>query len=203
MRSALARLRRGRTFVEGAILIALAAAACSDEAPRARVDDGAELSVVRERPSTTLAATLPAKRAPDSTACAPNMVLVEGLYCPEVVHRCKRWMDPEGRYRHFRCAEYERPASCRSPKKAMRFCMDRDEFVAKGESLPQNYQSLTAAARTCGVQGKRVCRESEYNFACEGEEMRPYPYGFARDASACNADRTDLFGAGGLGCVLE
>ncbi|HWZ89514.1 MAG TPA: SUMF1/EgtB/PvdO family nonheme iron enzyme, partial [Polyangiaceae bacterium] len=44
----------------------------------------------------------------------------------------------------------------------------------------------------CGGLGKRVCTESEWNFACEGEDMRPYPYGFAREA-ACNQDRTDLY----------
>src|SRR5258706_447549 len=44
----------------------------------------------------------------------------------------------------------------------------------------------------CQAAGKRVCLESEWNFACEGEEMRPYPYGFRRDPAACNADRTDI-----------
>jgi formylglycine-generating enzyme required for sulfatase activity len=34
--------------------------------------------------------------------------------------------------------------------------------------------------------------EREWNFACEGEQMLPYPYGHNRDASACNADHTDL-----------
>ncbi|PKN43903.1 MAG: hypothetical protein CVU63_11775, partial [Deltaproteobacteria bacterium HGW-Deltaproteobacteria-20] len=53
--------------------------------------------------------------------------------------------------------------------------------------------SWTDAKRTCESLGKRVCRESEWNFACEGEELRPYPYGFVRDAEACNADRIDIY----------
>src|SRR3970040_292265 len=121
------------------------------------------------------------------------MVLGQAMYCPEVRHVCKRYMDPPGRYEYFRCAEYEQPAKCASAeRKPMRFCMDRDEYARKGEVLHANDQSWTDADRTCKSLGKRVCLESEYNFACEGEEMRPYPYGFKRDATACNADQTDI-----------
>ena len=35
-------------------------------------------------------------------------------------------------------------------------------------------------------RGARLCKESEWQFACEGEAMLPYPYGLSRDASACN-----------------
>lgn len=126
-------------------------------------------------------------------ACPSGMVLVEGNYCPEVEQRCLRWLDGEkGRFAHYRCAEYA-PSKCVSAaKKRMRFCIDRDEHVSAGQSLPDNHVSLTDAVRACSAEGKRVCRESEWNFACEGEEMRPYPYGFSRDSSACNADLTDI-----------
>jgi formylglycine-generating enzyme required for sulfatase activity len=40
--------------------------------------------------------------------------------------------------------------------------------------------------------------ESEWVFACEGEEMRPYPYGFVRDANACNADKIDIYRKDGM-----
>jgi sulfatase modifying factor 1 len=129
----------------------------------------------------------------DHDACPSGMVLVEGRYCPEVEQQCRRWLDPpNSRFANYRCAEYA-PSRCLSrERKQMRFCIDRDEYVAPGESLPRNHSSLSDAARICQSEGKRVCRESEWNFACEGEEMRPYPYGFSRDASACNADLTDL-----------
>jgi formylglycine-generating enzyme required for sulfatase activity len=39
--------------------------------------------------------------------------------------------------------------------------------------------------------------ESEWTFACEGEEMRPYPYGWRRSADKCNADKVDLLAGGG------
>jgi formylglycine-generating enzyme required for sulfatase activity len=126
------------------------------------------------------------------TACPASMLLVEGMYCPDVELKCKRWLDPPGRYHEFRCAEYAE-SRCRSEQRQkLRFCIDRDEYTPRGESLPASHQSWTNASETCASLGKRVCMESEYNFACEGEEMRPYPYGFKRDPSACNADRTDV-----------
>jgi formylglycine-generating enzyme required for sulfatase activity len=154
-------------------------------------------------PSTHTLATVLPSLAPQKTeekkqsACGENMILVEGNYCPEVEQQCKKYMDPPGRYEFFRCAEYA-PSKCLSAtRKKMRFCMDRDEYVAKGETLPLNDQSWTMGQKACSAQGKRLCMESEYNFACEGEEMRPYPYGFKRDATACNADQTDVVGPDG------
>lgn len=125
-------------------------------------------------------------------ACGENMVLVEGEYCPKVQLNCKKYLDPKGRYEQFRCAEYG-PSECLSKeRKHLRFCIDRTEFSEPGETLPANHKSFTHGEKACAAEGKRMCRESEWNFACEGEEMRPYPYGFARDASACNADRLDV-----------
>ena len=139
--------------------------------------------------------TLAAAEAP--SACPTGMMLVEGMYCPNVRQKCLRYLDPPGRYHQFRCAEYG-PSECASKKREkLSFCIDRDEYTPPGETLPANAQSWTDADRTCRSLGKRTCFESEYNFACEGEEMRPYPYGFTRDPSACNADRTDVTGPDG------
>jgi formylglycine-generating enzyme required for sulfatase activity len=121
------------------------------------------------------------------------MVLVSGQYCPEVDQRCTRWLETGGRYAYFRCAEYMRPAKCITERKSMRYCIDRDEYVPPGQELPASGQSWTDAAAVCDSLGKRLCMESEWNFACEGEEMCPYPYGFTRDAEICNADRIDIY----------
>jgi sulfatase modifying factor 1 len=134
----------------------------------------------------------------DAGACPSDMVLVSGSYCPEPLQICRRWLDPPGPYQDYRCAEYAEPATC--PKKPgnarvpMRFCIDREEYVPPGDpsKLPLAHQSWTSAGEVCAGQGKRLCLESEWQFACEGEEMRPYPYGFKRDATACNIDRMDL-----------
>lgn len=132
-----------------------------------------------------------------SSPCPDGMVLVMGQYCPKVEQTCIRWLETEGPYAYFRCAEYKRPGKCLSSRRPMRFCMDRDEFVPEGQTLPAARQSWTDATRVCGALGKRVCQESEWNFACEGEELRPYPYGFVRDAEACNADKVDIYRADG------
>lgn len=128
----------------------------------------------------------------EPSACGENMVLVEGEYCPNVQLNCKRYLDPKGRYEQFRCAEYGASECLSKERKHLRFCIDRTEFAEPGETLPANHRSFTHGEKACAAQGKRMCRESEWNFACEGEEMRPYPYGFARDTSACNADRFDV-----------
>lgn len=126
------------------------------------------------------------------SGCGPNMVLVEGNYCPKIQLNCKRYLDPKGRYEQFRCAEYG-PSECLSQERThLRFCIDRTEFTEPGETLPANHRSFTHGEKACAAQGKRMCRESEWNFACEGEELRPYPYGFSRDTSACNVDRPDV-----------
>lgn len=134
-------------------------------------------------------------------ACPSGMILVEGSFCPNVAHVCKKWLDPIGRYHEFRCAEYARPASCKSGKREkLRFCIDRDEqrlAAAKDDPRPTNQVSWLSAQAACESKGARLCNEHEWTFACEGEEMRPYPYGWVRDASACNIDREDL--GGGVG----
>jgi len=128
------------------------------------------------------------------STCPPEMVLVEGEYCPAVELVCLRWMDPPGPYHDYRCAEYKRPANCTAPREKKRFCIDREEYVAPGEVLPLANQSWTTASEVCTSRGARLCLESEWQFACEGPEMHPYPYGdgFTRDLKACNIDRMDL-----------
>lgn len=137
-------------------------------------------------------ATIGLSLAKAPQACGEGMVLVEGDYCPQVEQRCLQWMDPKGPYEFFRCAKYA-PSVCKSKERRhLRFCIDREEYSEPGESLPANFRSWTHADKTCRSLGKRVCQESEWQFACEGEEMRPYPYGWERDASACNADHFDV-----------
>ena len=39
------------------------------------------------------------------------------------------------------------------------------------------------------MEGKRLCTVEEWEFACEGPQMWPYPYGTERDPTACNIDK--------------
>ncbi|MGH7434588.1 MAG: hypothetical protein ACRENE_02860, partial [Polyangiaceae bacterium] len=135
-----------------------------------------------------------AELAPEPHDCPGEMVLVEGEYCPRVEQRCLRWLDPPGRFHEYRCAEYAKPARCAATRVHKRYCIDRRERaeVEDGLPLPLNMQSWTDAKVACERAGARVCQESEWTFACEGEEMRPYPYGWSRAADKCNADHFDL-----------
>jgi sulfatase modifying factor 1 len=129
-------------------------------------------------------------------ACLDGMVLIDGDSCPRVEQRCLRWMDPPGRFHEYRCAEYAHPARCLAPRVHRRFCIDRRERSEVGSNLPLNAQSWSDAKRACEEAGARVCMDSEWTFACEGDELRPYPYGWARAADKCNADKLDLLAVG-------
>jgi sulfatase modifying factor 1 len=181
--------RRAATLVLG--LSCLVVASCREKvslSPTATSDEpSAPIPTARDQ----LAAVAKAPARGDGS-CPDGMALVEGEYCPNVQLNCKRYLDPKGRYEHFRCADYG-PSTCKSKaRRHLRYCIDRTEYVPPGETLPANHKSFTHAEQTCKSLGKRVCMESEWNFACEGEEMRPYPYGFSRDTEACNADRLDI-----------
>lgn len=141
-------------------------------------------------------------RAPvaDEAACPDGMILVDGEYCPDIQQVCTKWVGDPPPYQNIRCAEYA-PSKCKVAKVAKRFCIDRDEYTDgstkndAGEPLPMVRTSWLEAKTLCEARGARLCKESEWELACEGPEMRPYPYGWKRDSTACNFDRTDLGGA--------
>lgn len=142
-----------------------------------------------ELPAPTPAVEAPAP-APASTACPADMVMVEGEYCTHVRHTCEHWLDDE-KLPFARCGRYARQALCVGKRVPKRFCIDRFES-ADADGVPVHHQSFQLGKQRCAAQGKRLCTESEWNFACEGEEMLPYPYGTTRQA-VCNQDRSDLF----------
>jgi hypothetical protein len=179
--------------------------------PRERAQSGFEMcySEVKPEPwwaraSGTLvdAAAAPTDASPDAAAvdeappaCPEGMLLVEGEYCPKVHHRCLRYLDDAqgGAFMgKNRCAEFAKDPTCGAERQHRRFCIDRDEYVAPGDTLPLVEQSWTSSKELCESLDKRLCFESEWEFACEGEAMLPYPYGFTRDAKRCNHDQTDL-----------
>jgi hypothetical protein len=122
-----------------------------------------------------------------SGACPADMVQVDGEYCTEVRQNCTKWLD-DPTLPYARCGEYEPQATCVGERVKMKYCIDRYEYTKPGEKLPMNHGSFVVASDTCKSLGKRVCTEGEWNFACEGEEMKPYPYGWKREAK-CNQDR--------------
>jgi hypothetical protein len=143
-----------------------------------------------------------------SEGCPDDMVLVRGGYCPDVEQRCvehheeyeadqarkakkrDRGEAAEKSTVSERCLRYAEPTECRSKERVpMRFCVDRYEYPNKKGELPALLVSWVDAKKTCESLGKRLCTEDEFNFACEGEAMLPYTYGYARDASKCSIDK--------------
>ena len=127
--------------------------------------------------------------ATPALACPRGMVLVQGEHCYFNEQVCLRWNDPEGRPSRRVCAEFKEPTRCASRRHSMQFCMDQDEFVAAGETLPTVGVSWESAQAKCEELGKRLCTDLEWEFACEGEDGLPYPYGYERSPSLCNQDR--------------
>ncbi len=132
-----------------------------------------------------------AQAVDNSGACPGDMVLVEGDYCTEVRQTCKEWLD-DPKLPYARCKVYEQKSECVGKRVSMRYCIDRYEYTKPGEDLPLNHQSFVTGSKICKAQGKRLCAEQEWNFACEGEDMLPYPYGWERK-DVCNQDREDLY----------
>jgi formylglycine-generating enzyme len=122
--------------------------------------------------------------------CPGKMVLVDGDYCTDVRQECIEWVDPP-ETKLARCAKFA-PSVCAGARVHKRFCVDADEYVPPGQSLPLSDASWVQARRVCERQSKRLCRETEWEFACEGEQMLPYPTGYARDSVACNFDKSNL-----------
>ena len=120
------------------------------------------------------------------------MVVVHGDHCTDVRQDCLKWLDPDiPPFPRKRCEKFA-PSVCTGKRKHMRFCIDKLEYAKLETDPPVSDVSWTLARSTCESLGKRLCNESEWTFACEGEEMRPYPTGYVRDAGLCNFDREDL-----------
>lgn len=149
------------------------------------------------------ASTVPGAR---TDGCPEDMVRAAGDYCPNVEQTCVRHheefeRDQKRRARKKaageaststvseRCLEYA-PSKCLSKEKVKKdFCVDRYEWPNKKGELPALLVSWTDAKKACESVGKRLCSETEFNFACEGEAMLPYTYGLERDATKCSIDK--------------
>ncbi len=94
-----------------------------------------------------------------------------------------------------RCAKFDKGAwlalRASLKRKPMHYCIDRYEYPNLAGQYPMIYISWYEAKDLCDEQGKRLCSEDEWTFACEGEEGRPYPYGdgYTRDPGKCVADQ--------------
>ncbi|MFT3774104.1 MAG: SUMF1/EgtB/PvdO family nonheme iron enzyme [Minicystis sp.] len=185
-----------------------AAAALAELRDAAAEDAAADAAAGAEAPDASADAAAPSQYPGTSAGCPADMVLVNGNYCPEVNQVCIEHHDEYNRDEakkkskrdkgedvgkstvSERCLRYQEPSECLSKqRRPMRFCMDRFEWPNQKGELPALLISWVDAKKECENIGKRLCTEDEYNFACEGEQMLPYTYGYARDATKCNIDK--------------
>lgn len=128
--------------------------------------------------------------------CPDSMQLIEGEFCPIVEQICLQWVDAQGNNVEpptsgsGRCGVWQFPSKCKSSRVHMRFCIDTYEYPNKKGQVPQSWMTWNSLKAACEQQGKRLPTRREWTFACEGEAMKPYPYGdgYHRDKTACNFD---------------
>lgn len=158
----------------------LVTVACDRERPRPPITTTGSLSQAQ---IPTQASALPSPR----DACPSDMVLSEGLYCPEVDQHCAA---PQEQAPSERCQRYAKPSVCLSlERRLLRFCVDRFEWPNRLGQKPLVLVNWDEAQQLCESVGKRLCDEDEWVFACEGEELLPYTYGYERDPTRCVIDR--------------
>jgi sulfatase modifying factor 1 len=135
----------------------------------------------------TASAAPTAKPDDGPTSCPAEMVLVDGDYCPEVEHTClTEWYAEQNKKRV--CETFAQKAECKGTKVKKRYCIDKYEYPNQKGVRPEVMNRFHQAQVKCAAQGKRMCTESEWNLACEGPEMKPFPYGYKRDPLICNGD---------------
>ena len=144
---------------------------------------------------------LPAELPRDPKGCGDGMLLVAGGFLVDESGRldtdrvqslqnesCTLWRTADHGLEGL-CDRFDRErwvaSTSRLSRKPLHFCIDRYEFPNAHGEFPLVVVTYSEARAYCGKVRKRLCTESEWTFACEGEEGMPYPYGYERDPTAC------------------
>jgi formylglycine-generating enzyme len=127
-------------------------------------------------------------REEPAPACPAGMVEVEGEYCPAAEQLCRRMVDPKHPERD-RCEEFSPNVRCIGATVHKHVCIDRYEWPNRPGTKPDIGMNWNQAGEQCKAAGKRLCSDTEWTLACEGQERLPYPYGYVRNTGACNVDR--------------
>jgi sulfatase modifying factor 1 len=113
--------------------------------------------------------------------CRKGMLLVDGTTCADPKRRCEEPDAANG------CRRFA-PASCRSGL-ALRFCIDGNEYPNLPGMVPAVMLTFRQAEDACEAEGKRLCTEAEWTFACEGPLALSFSYGDEMTSGACNVGR--------------
>lgn len=122
---------------------------------------------------------------PPKKYCPDEMVEINGDYCLLAQEQCLKWIDKDALYPRM-CAKFAYPTKCVSKTERLHYCIDRYEAQTKKGEIPEVFINWFEAKNKCEASGKRLCELKELTLACEGPEMKPYPYGYVRDTSKCN-----------------
>ena len=136
-------------------------------------------------PEPATAKSTVGKQQAEAGSCPNDMVEVEGDYCPAPEQICEEFISEK----RDRCERFRQKVRCVGKTAAKHFCIDRYEFPNEKGRRPTVSVSWDQARDVCANEGKRLCMAEEWTLACEGPERKPYPFGYARDATACNFDK--------------
>jgi hypothetical protein len=118
-----------------------------------------------------------------AAACPAEMRLVEGVHHDQVQRLCQD-------FRGGRCWSFFPGAvGLERTVTPVRVCMDRYEWPNRAGERPAVMVNFNEAETSCRSAGKRLCTEYEWETACEGPELKPWPYGHRFVETACNASK--------------
>ncbi len=138
-----------------------------------------------QQAAMTAVPTSAGEQRKSSGICPADMVEVQGDYCPAPEQICEEYISEK----RDRCERFRQKVRCYGNPEGKHFCMDRYEFPNEAGHRPTVSVTWDQARDVCANEGKRLCTAEEWTLACEGPERKPYPFGFARDAAACNFDK--------------
>ena len=127
------------------------------------------------------------KEKVEAEPCPSGMVHVVGKFCTKSEKKCIKWLEPPEKYPRARCKEFAK-SKCIGDRIEMNYCIDAEEFTYPSEDVPASNITWDKSKELCESQGKKLCTEPEWQFACEGEDILPYPTGYIRPTGICHID---------------
>lgn len=132
--------------------------------------------------AVALVAATEAGAQPEASPCPEGMRLVDHDHYEVIDRVCTDKRD--GKHCYAYKPGSNRP---RGERTHLRFCIDTYEAPNVRGAKPLVMQSGVDGAAWCAARGKRLCREAEWESACEGPDLLPWPYGWSADGNACNS----------------